>query len=72
MKVKNLLGRFSIAPHQVVRIRDEVRNRTWESEEGSFAFEGYEDGAEKTWEYVSELHVSTFECNEDRLLIWTD
>ena len=72
MTIKNLLSRFSIASHQVVRIRDEVRHRTWESEEGCFAFEEYEESPEEIWEYVSKLHVSTFECNEDRLLIWAD
>ena len=72
MKVKTLLAAFSIGKNQTIRIRDERRYCTWESCEGCFAFEDYEEGADKVWDYLMELHVSYFECNEYRLLIWAD
>jgi len=69
MKVKELLGNLIITPKQKVRICSETESRTYETEPGTFAFEGYEDGAEKTWNKLASLHVLDFDFDSDRIFI---
>jgi len=72
MTVGKLLSRFSIGRNQVVKIMDYTKYRTWQSEKGCFAFENYEESAQEVSEYVLGLKVERFECNDDRILIWTE
>ena len=70
MTVKNLLGVLNVTANQKVRICNESERRTYESEPGTFAFEGYEDGAEATWKKLSSLRVMA--CNFGNDIFYID
>jgi len=73
MTVKDLIGRFIIKNNQKIKITDETLQRSYESDEGSFCFEFYENlfdhDYEKCLEYIQGMKVDYFSVNEDGIWI---
>ena len=72
MTVNQLLKCFDIGHRQVVHITDNTRHVTYESDQGTYCFEDYDDlfdnDYKKCINYILRMRVLCFTANDD--MIW--
>ena len=72
MTIKQILGTFNINNSQIVRITDETKKRTYESDPGSYYFRGCSDLFDGDFEafltYVLSMKVLYFSADSE--MIW--